>query len=229
MVKLYIRPGREWLKPIIEDALVEYELIEEIDLKHLKPEVFRVVEKQKKHRLMNKSNGVFQLDKAKQNKNGNIVQHSEDTGHNSDETTEAYASGQNPNSLGALENYKWKPGQSGNPGGRPKRSKILQEAFKNKLSEVIEEDGPDKGKKIAEAISDMAWDWLQKAKTVSEFSSLLSQVRETCGERAQKDDMPPGENVPFVVLLPQKNYPAVIEATVPQIAEAEVIDDGEEN
>lgn len=50
MVKLYIRPGREWLKPIIEDALLEYELVEEIDLKHMQPEILRAVEKQEKQR-----------------------------------------------------------------------------------------------------------------------------------------------------------------------------------
>jgi len=48
MVKIYIKPGKEWLKPIIEGALLEYELVEEIDLKHMQPEVLRVVEKQKK-------------------------------------------------------------------------------------------------------------------------------------------------------------------------------------
>lgn len=141
-----------------------------------------------------------------------MVSNSEDMGHNTDETPETYARGQHPNSLGALEDYKWTPGISGNPGGRPKRSKILQEAFKNKLESIIE-DGDDKGKKIAEAISDMAWKFLKRCKTPSEFSSILSQIRETAGERAmQKEDMPAGRNIPInVVILPAKQ-PVEIQA-----------------
>ena len=165
------------------------------------------------------------MNKAKQRKN--IVQHSQEKGHNTDETPETYARGQHPNSLNALEGYKWNPGFSGNPGGRPKRSKILQEAFKNKLEEIIS-DGDDKGKKIAEVAAEMAWGFLKRCKTPSEFSSILSQIRETAGERAQKDDIPAGIQINSVVLLPQKN-PVEIQATGPQIAEAEVIDDGEEN
>ena len=46
MIKLYIKPGKEWLKPLIEGALLEGELVEEIDSDHMEREV--AVEKQKK-------------------------------------------------------------------------------------------------------------------------------------------------------------------------------------
>jgi len=48
MIKLYIKPGKEWLKPILEGALLEGEVVEEIDLDHSKREVLGAVEKQKK-------------------------------------------------------------------------------------------------------------------------------------------------------------------------------------
>ena len=129
-----------------------------------------------------------------------------------DSTLKGYRRGQNPRSIANLQ--KWPKGVSGNPAGPTKRQRILQDAFKAKLEEIIEEKGPNFGKRISEALADMAWEWLQKAKTVSEFSSLLSQVRETCGERAQKDDMPPGGNVPFVIMLPPKLQPVEIQAAV---------------
>jgi len=49
MIKLYIKPGKEWLKPIIEAALLEGEQVEEMDSDHVhvKREVL-AVEKQKK-------------------------------------------------------------------------------------------------------------------------------------------------------------------------------------
>ena len=60
MVKIYIKPGKEWLKPLLEDALLEYELVEEIDSDHMKREVLGAVEKQKKQRLNGiKANGVL--------------------------------------------------------------------------------------------------------------------------------------------------------------------------
>ena len=48
MVKIYIKPGKEWLRPLLEDALLEYELVEEIDSDHMKREVLGAVEKQKR-------------------------------------------------------------------------------------------------------------------------------------------------------------------------------------
>ena len=97
-------------------------------------------------------------------------------------TKKSYPRGSHPNSLSNLQ--KWPRGVSGNPLGPPKRQKILQDAFKAKLEEIVQENGPDKGKKIVEAVADMAWEMLKKCKTPSEFSSILSQIRETAGERA---------------------------------------------
>jgi len=38
-----------------------------------------------------------------------------------------YAHGCHPNSIENLKRYQWKPGQSGNPGGRPKGRSIIEE------------------------------------------------------------------------------------------------------
>ncbi len=48
MIKLYIKPGKEWLKPLLESALLEGEVVEEIDSDHMEREVLGAVEKQKK-------------------------------------------------------------------------------------------------------------------------------------------------------------------------------------
>jgi len=139
---------------------------------------------------MNKSNGPDNVKKA------------DKTTACKDSTKKGYARGQNRLSLANLQ--KWPKGVSGNPLGPPKRQRILQESFKAKLEQVIEEQGPNFGKRISEAMADMAWEWLQKAKTVSEFSSLLSQVRETAGERGTpKDDMP-AIQAQNIILLPAK-------------------------
>lgn len=52
---------------------------------------------------------------------------------------------------GGVTGKGWKPGQSGNPGGRPK-SKLLSEAYKAILETEITR-GKDKGKTVAEAIA----------------------------------------------------------------------------
>ncbi len=162
---------------------------------------------------MNKSNGP------------DIVQHTDKTSSVKELTKKSYPRGTHPASLRNLQ--KWPRGISGNPAGPPRRKKLLQEAFKEKLDEIIEEEGSQKGQRIAQALADLSWAWVKKAKTVSEFSSLLSQIRECSGERSvQKDDLPPGI-INNILLLPEKNQPVEIQATVPQIAEAEVIDDSE--
>jgi len=50
-----------------------------------------------------------------------------------------------------MEAAKWKPGQSGNPGGRPK-SKLISEAYRFKLSELVPDD--PHGRTFAELIAD---------------------------------------------------------------------------
>ncbi len=165
---------------------------------------------------MNKSNGPDNVKKAAK------------TQHDKELTKKSYPRGTHPVSLRNLQ--KWPKGVSGNPAGPPRRKKLLQEAFKEKLNQIIVEEGSQKGQRIAQALADLSWEWVKKAKTVSEFSSLLSQIRECSGERSvQKEDLPPGTTVPFVILLPEKNQAVEIQATVPQIAEAEVIDDSEGN
>jgi len=49
------------------------------------------------------------------------------------------------------EAFRWKPGQSGNPGGRPRTAK-LSEACRAKLASVVPGDAP--GRTFAEAIAD---------------------------------------------------------------------------
>ena len=50
------------------------------------------------------------------------------------------------------EPYRWKPGQSGNPGGRPKTAK-LSEAYRAKLTAIV--TGDSEGRTYAEAIADV--------------------------------------------------------------------------
>lgn len=47
--------------------------------------------------------------------------------------------------------YRWKPGQSGNPGGRPKR-KVLSDAYRAALEQEV--PGDKKGRTWAEFIAD---------------------------------------------------------------------------
>jgi len=127
-------------------------------------------------------------------------------------TKKTYQRGSHPASLANLQ--KWPEGMSGNPAGPPRRKKLLQDAFKEKLEEIIEEEGSRKGQRIAQALADLSWEWVKKAKTVSEFSSLLSQIRETAGERAiQKDDMS-AITANNVIFLPKKSEPVPMEAQV---------------
>jgi Family of unknown function (DUF5681) len=49
------------------------------------------------------------------------------------------------------EGFRWKPGQSGNPGGRPRTAK-LAEAYRNKLASLVPDDA--QGRSYAEAIAD---------------------------------------------------------------------------
>jgi len=49
------------------------------------------------------------------------------------------------------EGFRWKPGQSGNPGGRPRTAK-LAEAYRKKLASLVPDDA--QGRSYAEAIAD---------------------------------------------------------------------------
>ena len=134
----------------------------------------------------------------------NKVSQQDKTQHDKELTEKSYPRGTHPASLRNLQ--KWPKGISGNPSGPPRRKKLLQEAFKEKLEEIIEEEGSQKGQRIAQALADLSWEWVKKAKTVSEFSSLLSQIRECSGERSvQKEDLPPGIIAQNVIMLPPKN------------------------
>lgn len=57
----------------------------------------------------------------------------------------------NPNIAKDGEPYRWKKGESGNPSGRPK-SKVLSDAYKNKLEEVVPND--PEGRTWAELIAE---------------------------------------------------------------------------
>ncbi len=74
-------------------------------------------------------------------------------------------------------------GRGRDPAGPPRRKKLLQEAFKEKLEEIIEEEGSQKGQRIAQALADLSWEWVKKAKTVSEFSSpsSITSASAICG------------------------------------------------
>ena len=56
-----------------------------------------------------------------------------------------YPKGKHPNSLANLKS-KWKPGQSGNPKGRPKGIKYISEALRDELED------PDIADKLAKAL-----------------------------------------------------------------------------
>ena len=150
---------------------------------------------------MNKNNGPDNVKKAAK------------TQHDKELTKKIYPRGTHPASLRNLQ--KWPRGTSGNPSGPPRRKKLLQEAFKEKLEEIIEEEGSQRGQRIAQALADLSWEWVKKAKTVSEFSSLLSQIRECSGERSvQREELPPGITVQNVILLPAKNKSEPVQAVV---------------
>ena len=53
--------------------------------------------------------------------------------------------------LGGVTGKGWMPGQSGNPGGRPK-SKLISEAYKVKLESLVPDD--PQGRTYAELIAD---------------------------------------------------------------------------
>jgi len=51
-----------------------------------------------------------------------------------------------------LKGHRWKPGQSGNPGGRPKGAINLSKRIENKLLEALQGQGPE-GKQVADALA----------------------------------------------------------------------------
>ena len=77
--------------------------------------------------------------------------------------------------------FRWKPGQSGNPGGRPRTAK-LSEACRAKLASIV--PGDPEGRTVAEAIAD---DWAQRA--------LKGDIRAAV-ELADRAEGRPGQNNP---------------------------------
>lgn len=77
----------------------------------------------------------------------------------------------------AAEPYKWKPGQSGNPGGRPKKT-LLTEAMEELLEEKLQD--PEARKQFKEAM----WAKLLSGKVVGSMT-LDTVLERTEGKIAQ--------------------------------------------
>jgi hypothetical protein len=82
-----------------------------------------------------------------------------------------YAPGKNPNSLKNLEKGQWRPGQSGNPEGRPKGIRYISEIARAKLEEQCPY-APDKT--WAEYLVDR---WLgQAVENAAYFKELMDRL-----------------------------------------------------
>jgi hypothetical protein len=102
--------------------------------------------------------------------------------------------GKNPRSLQALEPTKWKPGQSGNPNGRPNAGAAVRDYWNEfyrlsvaELLAIFEDESQPVAKRAAARV------WLDSMKDSSELSMILDR---TNGKAiAQVDVTSNGESV----------------------------------
>lgn len=108
-----------------------------------------------------------------------------------------------------LQGHEWKPGQSGNPSGRPKK-------LTRHLERLLDKPGPD-GKTYAEKLVEST---IKRAIAKSDFAANMVWERAE-GKVPQAVTGADGGPVQFQV--------AVVHASLPQDIAFDTIDDGEDN
>lgn len=104
-----------------------------------------------------------------------------------------------PDPTAHLDQYKWKPGQSGNPKGRPKK-RLISDALRAKLEVELGE-----GETLADLIASRIVDMIKSEDDPKAFTQLFKEIVDrTEGRPAQKIEVNPNDDGNFEIVLSGK-------------------------